>query len=40
MTGRAEVVRPEFVERVKRSAHWQHQAMIPNLPADGADLWS
>ena len=38
--GRAKVVRPEFVERVKRSEHWQHQAMVPNLLADGADLWS
>ena len=40
VTGRAKVVRPEFVERVKRSEHWQHQAMVPNLLAEGADLWS
>ncbi len=40
VTGRAKVVRPEFVERVKQSAHWQYQAMTPNLLAEGADLWS
>jgi hypothetical protein len=40
VTGRAKVVRPEFVEKVKRSAHWQYQAMTPNLLEEGADLWS
>jgi hypothetical protein len=40
VTGRAKFVRPEFVERVKRSEHWQHQAMVPNQLEDGADLWS
>ena len=40
VTGRAKLVRPEFVERVKQSAHWQHQAMVPNLLDEGADLWS
>jgi len=40
VTGRAKFVRPEFVEKVKRSEHWQHQAMIPNRLADGADIWS
>lgn len=38
--GRAKIVRPEFVERVKQSEHWQHQQMIPNQLADGADIWS
>lgn len=38
--GRAKLVRPEFVEKVKRSAHWQYQAMTPNLLEDGADLWA
>ena len=27
VTGRAKFVRPEFVEKVKQSEHWQHQAM-------------
>jgi hypothetical protein len=40
VTGRAKMVRPEFVEKVKQSEHWQHQKMIPNLLADGADIWS
>jgi RNA ligase len=40
VTGRAKFVRPEFVEKVKQSEHWQHQAMIPNLLADGAEIWS
>lgn len=40
VTGRAKFVRPEFVERVKQSAHWQYQAMTPNQLAEGADIWS
>jgi RNA ligase len=40
VTGRAKVVRPEFVEKVKQSAHWQYQAMTPNQLEEGADLWS
>ena len=40
VTGRAKVVRPEFVEKVKRSDHWQYQAMTPNQLEEGADLWS
>ena len=40
VTGRAKVVRPEFVEKVKQSAHWQYQAMTPNQLEHGADLWS
>jgi hypothetical protein len=40
VTGRAKIVRPEFVERVKQSEHWQHQRMIPNQLAEGADIWS
>ena len=30
----------EFVEKVKHSTHWQHQAMVPNLLREGADIWS
>ncbi len=37
---RAKVVRPEFVEKMKQSTHWQHQVMVPNTLADDADLWS
>jgi hypothetical protein len=41
VTGRAKFVRPEFVEKVKRSdEHWQHQAVVPNLLAQGAEIWS
>lgn len=39
VTGRAKFVRPEFVEKVKQSTHWQHQALVPNLLAGGADIW-
>ncbi len=39
VTGRAKVVRTEFVEKIKQSTHWQHQAMVPNLLRDGADIW-
>jgi hypothetical protein len=40
VSGRAKFVRPEFVEKVKESTHWQHQQMVPNLLAEGADIWS
>jgi hypothetical protein len=40
VTGRAKFVRPEFVERVKQSEHWQHQPLVPNLLAPGAEIWS
>jgi len=40
VTARAKMVRPEFVERVKQSEHWQHQKMVPNELAEGADIWS
>lgn len=40
VSGRAKVVRPEFVERLKRSEHWQHQAMVPNRLRADADIWS
>lgn len=39
VVGRAKFVRPEFVEKVKQSTHWQHQAMVPNLLKEGADIW-
>jgi RNA ligase-like protein len=40
VTARAKIVRGEFVERVKQSTHWQQQALVPNLLAPGADIWS
>lgn len=40
VTGRAKMVRPEFVEKVKQSEHWQHQKMVPNQLKEGADIWS
>jgi hypothetical protein len=36
VTGRAKMVRPEFVEKVKQSEHWQHQVMVPNQLAEDA----
>ncbi len=40
VTGRAKFVRPEFVEKIKQSTHWQHQQMVPNRLAEGVDIWS
>lgn len=40
VTGRAKCVRPEFVEKIQESVHWQHTTMVPNELADGADIWS
>ena len=40
VTGRSKLVRPEFVEKVKQSIHWQHKQMVPNSLTDGADIWS
>ena len=39
VSGRAKFVRSEFIEKVKQSTHWQHQPVVPNLLAAGADLW-
>jgi hypothetical protein len=40
VTARAKLVRPEFVEKVKLSNHWQHEALVPNLLTEGAEIWS
>jgi hypothetical protein len=40
VTGRAKFVRTEFVDNIKQSEHWQHRAMVPNLLATDADIWS
>lgn len=39
VTGRAKFVRPEFVEKIKQSTHWQQQVMVPNELAEGVDIW-
>jgi hypothetical protein len=39
VSGRAKVVRPEFVAKLKQSEHWQYQAMTPNLLAAGVEMW-
>ena len=40
VTGRAKYVRPEFVEKIKQSTHWQQQQLVPNLLAENVDIWS
>jgi len=40
VTRRAKFVRPEFVEKVKQSEHWQQQAVVPNLLAEGSEIWA
>lgn len=40
VTGRAKFVRPEFVEKIKQSEHWQRQPVVPNLLAPGVEIWS
>jgi hypothetical protein len=40
VSGRAKFVRPEFVEKVKQSEHWQHKVMTQNRLAEGTDIWS
>jgi hypothetical protein len=40
VTARAKFVRPEFVEKIKQSDHWQHRALVPNDLVAGADIWS
>lgn len=40
VTGRSKFVRPEFVEKIKQSTHWQHQEMVPNLLRVDANIWA
>lgn len=40
VTGRAKMVRPEFVEKVKQSNHWAQQRLVPNQLSAEATLWS
>lgn len=39
VTTRAKYVRPEFIEKIKQSQHWQYERMTPNELANGADIW-
>lgn len=39
VVARAKWVRPEFVEKVKQSVHWQQQVLVPNLLKAEADIW-
>lgn len=40
VSSRAKFVRPEFVEKIKQSTHWQNQRIVPNLLAAEADVWA
>ena len=40
VTARAKFVRPEFVEKLQQSIHWQQQTLTPNTLAEGAEIWS
>lgn len=39
VTARAKLVRPEFVERIKQSEHWQHQRLVPNQLRTDVEIW-
>ena len=39
VSSRAKLVRPEFVEKIKQSNHWQYEAMVPNELAVDVDIW-
>lgn len=40
VSARAKFVRPEFVEKIKQSTHWQQQTLVPNELASNVDIWS
>jgi hypothetical protein len=40
VSGRAKMVRTEFVEKIKQSEHWQHQTMVPNELEEGVNIWA
>ena len=40
VTGRAKMVRPEFVEKVKQSEHWQRQTIVPNELKECVEIWA
>lgn len=39
VSGRAKFVRDDFVEAVRRCKNWPNQPIVPNLLAEGADIW-
>jgi hypothetical protein len=39
VSARAKFVRPEFIDKVKQSTHWQHQTLVANVLEAGADIW-
>lgn len=39
VTSRSKYVRPEFIEKIQQSSHWQYEKMVPNELAEGADIW-
>lgn len=40
VTSRAKFVRPEFVEKIKQSEHWQSKSIIQNKLAKDIDIWT
>ena len=40
VTGRAKFVRREFAAKVSQNTNWRHQAVVPNLLVEGADIWA
>jgi hypothetical protein len=34
------MVRPEFVEKITQSTHWQQQIMVPNQLCQSVDIWT
>lgn len=39
VTGRAKIVRPEFVEKIKQSNHWKNEKMVPNELGPESNVW-
>lgn len=39
VSGRAKFVRDEFVDAVRRCKNWSSQPIVPNLLAEGVDIW-
>lgn len=39
VTRRAKLVRPEFIEAIQRSEHWQHKSVVPNRLRAGVEIW-
>ena len=40
VTRRAKLVRPEFIEKIKQSSHWQQEAIVPNRLTDHVDIFA